>query len=84
MRFLSFHTDYFWYKVTKRGRSKVFEELSDFLQESRVENAVIFLTNDGEYTGKATFVDSSTYEETIDDKLCLGVKIKLNMTNPEN
>ncbi len=42
MRFLSFHVDYFWYKVTKRGRSKVFEELSGRPRENRIENAIVF------------------------------------------
>ncbi len=41
MRFLSFHVDYFWYKVTKRGRSKLFEELESVEREKRVENALV-------------------------------------------
>ena len=45
MRFLSFHVDYFWYKVTKRGRSKLFEELETIQREKRVENAVVLFTS---------------------------------------
>ena len=45
MRFLSFHVDYFWYKVTKRGRSKIFEELIDRPKEKRVENAIVFFVS---------------------------------------
>ena len=41
MRFLSFHVDYFWYKVTKKGRSKVIEEITEENKENRVENALV-------------------------------------------
>jgi threonyl-tRNA synthetase len=45
MRFLSFHVDYFSYKVTKKGRSKVIEEISEENKENQVENAlVLFLS----------------------------------------
>ena len=42
MRFLSFHVDYFWYKVTKRGRSKVFEDITETIKENKVKNALVF------------------------------------------
>ncbi|MHA1130200.1 MAG: threonyl-tRNA synthetase editing domain-containing protein [Candidatus Helarchaeota archaeon] len=42
MRFLSFHVDYFWYRVTKRGRSKIFEEIAEIPKEQRIENALVF------------------------------------------
>ncbi|MHA1301419.1 MAG: threonyl-tRNA synthetase editing domain-containing protein [Candidatus Helarchaeota archaeon] len=42
MRFLSFHVDYFRHKVTKRGRSKLFEDISEDAKENRVEDALIF------------------------------------------
>jgi threonyl-tRNA synthetase len=45
MRFLSFHVDYFWYKVTKKGRSKIKEELSAENRENRVENALVLFTS---------------------------------------
>jgi len=41
MRFLSFHVDHFWYKVTKKGRSKVIEEITEENKENRVENALV-------------------------------------------
>ena len=41
MRFLSFHVEKFWYKVTKRGRSKLFEEVTDASKENRMENALV-------------------------------------------
>ncbi len=41
MRFLSFHVDYFWYKVTKKGRSSVIEEITEENRENRVENAIV-------------------------------------------
>ncbi|MHA1264419.1 MAG: threonyl-tRNA synthetase editing domain-containing protein [Candidatus Helarchaeota archaeon] len=45
MRFLSFHVEYFKYKVTKRGRSKVYEEVQDEQKEGHVENAVVLFTS---------------------------------------
>lgn len=41
MRFLSFHVNHFWYKVTKKGRSKVIEEITEENKENRVENALV-------------------------------------------
>jgi threonyl-tRNA synthetase len=41
MRFLSFHVEYFSHKVTKKGRSKVIEELTKGNKENRVENALV-------------------------------------------
>jgi len=41
MRFLSFHVDYFSYKVTKKGRSKVIEEITEDIRENSVENALV-------------------------------------------
>ncbi len=41
MRFLSFHVDYFEYKVTKKGRSKVIEEITDDNRENQVKNALV-------------------------------------------
>ena len=42
MRFLSFHVDYFRYKVTKKGRSKVIEEITEDNRESQIKNALVF------------------------------------------
>ncbi|MFW9873414.1 MAG: threonyl-tRNA synthetase editing domain-containing protein [Candidatus Thorarchaeota archaeon] len=41
MRFLSFHVDYFKYRVTKKGRSKVIEEITEDNHEDQVENALV-------------------------------------------
>lgn len=41
MRFLSFHVEYFRHKVTKKGRSKVIEEILAGNKENQVENALV-------------------------------------------
>ena len=41
MRFLSFHVDHFWYKVTKKGRSKIIEEITEENREGRIEDALV-------------------------------------------
>ncbi|MFX1453264.1 MAG: threonyl-tRNA synthetase editing domain-containing protein [Promethearchaeota archaeon] len=42
MRFLLFHVDYFWHKITKKGRSKLFEEITEETRENKVQNALVF------------------------------------------
>ncbi len=47
MRFLSFHVDYFRYKVTKKGRSKLIEEITEDNNEAHIENAlVLFISSE--------------------------------------
>jgi len=47
MRFLSFHVDYFRYKVTKKGRSKVIEEITENNREAQIKNALVrFITTE--------------------------------------
>ncbi len=47
MRFLSFHVDYFRYKVTKKGRSKIIEEITEDNREAQIKNAlVLFITTE--------------------------------------
>ncbi len=41
MRFLSFHVNSFWYKVTKKGRSAIIEKISEDNREKQVENALV-------------------------------------------
>ncbi len=41
MRFLSFHVDYFRYKVTKKGRSKIIEEITEDNREAQIKNALV-------------------------------------------
>lgn len=63
MRFLSFHVDYFWYKVTKRGRSRVFEEPTEEQKENRVENALIlFISIEKRDETNASFIEKSLNE----------------------
>ncbi len=63
MRFLSFHLDFFWYKVTQRGRSKVFEDVSENLVESRIEDVIaFFLSVDKEDEEKENIIDKTVDE----------------------
>lgn len=63
MRFLSFHVDHFWYKVTKRGRSKVYEELTGIKKEDRIENAIVlFISFDKQDETDPTFMEKSLHE----------------------
>ena len=41
LRFLSFHVNYFWYKVTKKGRSSIIEKITEENKENQVENALV-------------------------------------------
>ena len=41
MRFLSFHVDYFRYKVTKKGRSKIIEEITENNREAQIKNGLV-------------------------------------------
>ena len=41
MRFLSFHVDYFRYKVTKKGRSKIIEEITENNREAQINSALV-------------------------------------------
>ena len=63
MRFLSFHVDYFSYKVTKRGRSKVHEELAGVKKEGSIDNAIVlFLSFDKEDETSVTFMENGLLE----------------------
>jgi threonyl-tRNA synthetase len=61
MRFLSFHVEYFHYKVTKKGRSKVIEEITEDIRENSVENALVL------------FISMEKRDETSPDLLNRGV-----------
>ena len=41
MRFISFHVNSFWYKVTKKGRSSIIEKITEDNREKRVEEALV-------------------------------------------
>ena len=63
MRFLSFHVDYFSYKVTKKGRSGIIEEITDSNKESRVENAIIlFISMEKQDETSLNLIDKSILE----------------------
>ena len=61
MRFLSFHVEYFYYRVTKKGRSKVIEEISKVNRENSVENALVL------------FISMEKRDETSPDVLKRGL-----------
>ncbi|MFX1456009.1 MAG: threonyl-tRNA synthetase editing domain-containing protein [Promethearchaeota archaeon] len=61
MRFLSFHVDYFRHKVTKKGRSKIIEEISEENKENQVENALVL------------FVSMEKQDEAKDDIIKKGI-----------
>lgn len=71
MRFLSFHVEYFWFKVTKRGRSKVFEEPTDRQKEDKIENAlVLFISIEKRDETNPIFIEKSIIEiEKISNQL---------------
>jgi threonyl-tRNA synthetase len=63
MRFLSFHVDYFRYKVTKKGRSKVIEEITEENKENQVKNAlVLFISMDKSDETSPTILEKSVNE----------------------
>jgi threonyl-tRNA synthetase len=71
MRFLSFHVDYFRHKVTKKGRSKVIEELSEENKENQVNNALIlFMSMEKSDEGKTEIIEKGINEiEKITEQL---------------
>lgn len=63
MRFLSFHVDYFRHKVTKKGRSKVIEEISEGNKENQVENAlVLFISMEKSDEAKTEIIEKGINE----------------------
>ncbi len=71
MRFLSFHVDHFWYKVTKKGRSKVIEEITEENKEGRIENAlVLFISMEKRDEGDPNLIEKGVSEiEKITNQL---------------
>jgi threonyl-tRNA synthetase len=71
MRFLSFHVDYFRHKVTKKGRSKVFEEISESNMENQVGNAlVLFISMEKSDETKTEIIEKGVTEiEKITEQL---------------
>ncbi|NVM28698.1 MAG: hypothetical protein HWN65_07635 [Candidatus Helarchaeota archaeon] len=63
--------EYFWFKVTKRGRSKVFEEPTDRQKEDKIENAlVLFISIEKRDETNPIFIEKSIIEiEKISNQL---------------
>jgi threonyl-tRNA synthetase len=63
MIFLSFHVDYFRHKVTKKGRSKVIEEISEENEENQVDDAlVLFISMEKSDEAKADIIEKGINE----------------------
>ena len=63
MRFLSFHVDYFRYKVTKKGRSKIIEEITEYNKEAQIKNAlVLFITIEKQDEENSNFIEKGITE----------------------
>jgi threonyl-tRNA synthetase len=63
MRFLSFHVDYFGHKVTKKGRSKIIEEISEENKENYSENAlVLFISMEKQDEAKNGIIEKGINE----------------------
>ncbi len=61
MRFLSFHVDMFNYKVTKKGRSAIIEEITEENRENLVKEAlVLFMSFE-----KSDEIDPNLLEKSI-------------------
>lgn len=69
MRFLSFHVDFFRYKVTKKGRSPIIEEITENNKENQIKDALIL------------FISMEKQDETKPDLLKRGIKEIKNITN---
>ncbi len=63
MRFLSFHVDHFWYKVTKKGRSKIIEEITEENRQGRIEDAlVLFISMEKQDEENANLIQKGVSE----------------------
>ncbi len=80
MRFLSFHVDYFWYRVTQRGRSEVIDPVTDENREKRVENALVLFISMEKVDEENTSIIDRGIAENI--KILAQLKIKTVVLNP--
>jgi len=62
MRFLSFHVDFFRYKVTKKGRSPIIEEITENNKENQINDALIL------------FISMEKQDETKPDLLIRSIR----------
>lgn len=74
MRFISFHVTYFRYKVTKKGRSPIIEQLNDLNRENEIKEALILMLS----TEKKDETDENVGERAVIEikKICDKLKIK--------
>ncbi|MHA1819420.1 MAG: threonyl-tRNA synthetase editing domain-containing protein [Promethearchaeota archaeon] len=74
MRFISFHVTYFKYKVTKKGRSKIREDLNEQNKEQEIEQALVLMIS----MEKRDESDSNILEKAVKEisKICEQLKVK--------
>ncbi|HME56376.1 MAG TPA: threonyl-tRNA synthetase editing domain-containing protein [Candidatus Lokiarchaeia archaeon] len=80
MRFLSFHVDYFWYKVSQRGRSEFADEITDENKEGRVENAFVMFTSMEKHDETNPDIVEKIVAEI--EKITSQLKVKVIVINP--
>jgi threonyl-tRNA synthetase len=80
MRFLSFHVDYFWYKVSQRGRSGVVEEIDNTNKERRVENALVLFISTEKRDEANPGVETRVVAEI--EKITTQLKVTTVVINP--
>ena len=73
MRFLSFHVNSFGYKITKKGRSKILEEITEENRENQVENAIVLFIA----TEKEDESNSDIFEKVIGEILKITNQLKV-------
>ena len=73
MRFLSFHVNNFSYKITKKGRSKILEEITEENKENQVDNAIVLFIA----TEKEDESNSDIYENVIREILKIVNQLKV-------
>ncbi len=73
MRFLSFHVNSFGYKITKKGRSKILEEITEENKEKQVENAIVLFVA----TEKEDESNSDIFENVIKEILKIVNQLKV-------
>ncbi|WP_457557293.1 threonyl-tRNA synthetase editing domain-containing protein [Candidatus Harpocratesius sp.] len=74
MRFLSFHVNSFSYTVTKKGRSKILEELNEKNKTAKVENAlVLFIASE-----KTDELDENIFSKFLSEIEKIVMQLKVN------
>ncbi len=73
MRFLSFHVNSFSYKITKKGRSKILEEITEENKDNLVENAIVLFIA----TEKEDEANSDIFKKVIIEILKIVIQLKV-------